>query len=165
MRVYRISAVTLKVNEMEKSCQFYSKVPGFKMVYGGGPSDIFATFEVGVGDKKAHLNLELVINDGTSSPPPDRNSNCRSISQGHDYSEPSTLRKAGAEGGNREDFGRIIFHTENVDELYSHMKKDEFISRYAVFETEPADASWGERFFHISDPNGYQLSFAQPVRH
>lgn len=58
MRVYRISAVTLKVNEMEKSCQFYSKIPGFRVVYGGAPSDTFATFEVGEGDKKTHLNLD-----------------------------------------------------------------------------------------------------------
>ena len=164
MGVYRISAVTLKVKEMEKSCKFFLRIPGFRIVYGGAPSDTFATFEVGEGDKKTYLNLELAINDGAISLPPDRDSNYRGISRGQDYTEPSTLRKATAEDRSREDFGRIIFHTENVDELYSYMKKDEFISRNAVFETEPADAPWGERFFHIREPNGYQLSFAQPLR-
>ena len=144
MRVYRIPAVTLKVKEMEKSCKFFSRIPGFRMVYGSGaPSDTFATFEVG-GDKEAYLNLELAIDDGVNNLAPGQNSDYRNISQGHDHNEPSTLGKArAAEGRGSEDFGRIIFHTENVVELYSYMKKDEFISRYAVFETEPADASWG----------------------
>jgi hypothetical protein len=63
----------------------------------------------------------------------------------------------------RENFGRIIFHTENVDRLYSYMKHDEYISKSIVFENEPTNASWGERFFHIREPDGYQLSFAQPL--
>ena len=32
-----------------------------------------------------------------------------------------------------------------------------------IFENEPVDAPWGERFFHIREPNGYELSFAQPL--
>ncbi len=28
---------------------------------------------------------------------------------------------------------------------------------------EPADAPWGERYFHISDPDGHELSFARPL--
>ncbi|MGH9996937.1 MAG: VOC family protein [Nitrososphaeraceae archaeon] len=31
------------------------------------------------------------------------------------------------------------------------------------FENEPTDASWGERYFHIRDPDGYLLSFAQLI--
>ncbi len=61
------------------------------------------------------------------------------------------------------DFGRIIFHTKNVDRLYSYMKNHEYISKRIVFGNEPTDAPWGERFFHIREPNGYQLSFAQPL--
>jgi hypothetical protein len=63
-----------------------------------------------------------------------------------------------------EDFGRIIFHSENVDKLFSYMKQDEYISKSVVFESEPTNAPWGERFFHIREPNGYQLSFAQPLQ-
>jgi hypothetical protein len=58
------------------------------------------------------------------------------------------------------DFGRVIFHVDDVDGLYRHMKSDAYLSR-AVFEGEPKDATWGERFFHVRDPDGYQLSFAK----
>jgi hypothetical protein len=30
-------------------------------------------------------------------------------------------------------------------------------------ETSPADAPWGERYFHIHDPDGHELSFARPL--
>jgi uncharacterized glyoxalase superfamily protein PhnB len=64
----------------------------------------------------------------------------------------------------RRNFGRIIFYTENVDELYSQFKSDACTSELISFENEPTDALWGERYFHIRDPDGYQLSFAMPVR-
>ena len=64
---------------------------------------------------------------------------------------------------NRRNFGRIIFHTQDVDELYSHFKSDASLSELISFENEPTDALWGERYFHIRDPDGYQLSFATPM--
>jgi hypothetical protein len=30
--------------------------------------------------------------------------------------------------------------------------------------TSPRDAEWGERFFHMDDPDGHELSFARPLR-
>src|SRR6476619_5318753 len=30
--------------------------------------------------------------------------------------------------------------------------------------TAPHDAEWGERFFHLIDPDGHELSFARPLR-
>ena len=30
--------------------------------------------------------------------------------------------------------------------------------------TQPRDAEWGERYFHLSDPDGHELSFARPLR-
>ena len=133
MKVYRISAVTLKIRDMVKSCNFYSRIRGFKLVQGGA-TDPFTTFEV--GSSKMYLNLELV-NDITS------NDSEMHVKQG--------------------DFGRIIFHTEDVDGLYRHMKNDRAICEAVTFETEPADAPWGERFFHVREPDGYQLSFARPL--
>jgi hypothetical protein len=47
MKVYRISAVTLIVENMGKSCNFYSQIPSFKVVYGGSSEDTFTTFEIG----------------------------------------------------------------------------------------------------------------------
>jgi hypothetical protein len=45
VKVYQISAVTLII--MERSCNFYSKIPGFKLVYGGSYDDTFTTYEIG----------------------------------------------------------------------------------------------------------------------
>jgi uncharacterized glyoxalase superfamily protein PhnB len=29
--------------------------------------------------------------------------------------------------------------------------------------TGPRDATWGERYFHVTDPDGHELSFARPL--
>jgi hypothetical protein len=122
------------------------KDPGFRLTYGGKPSDRFTTFEIGKGSKTTtYLNLEVIIEDDESS---------------SDFDKKPNLGKT----RDSEDFGRIIFHTENVDTLYSYMKQDENISKSVVFENEPTNAPWGERFFHIRELNGYQLSFAQPLQ-
>jgi catechol 2,3-dioxygenase-like lactoylglutathione lyase family enzyme len=154
MKVYRISAVTLKVKDMEKSCSLYSKIPGFRLTYGGKPSDLFTTFEIGKGSNiTTYLNLELIEEEK------DHEDDCKSSAA--DFSSNKFNVREKTKG--HENFGRIIFHTENVDRLYSYMKHDEYISKSIVFENEPTNASWGERFFHIREPNGYQLSFAQPL--
>ena len=148
MKVYRISAITLKVKDMEKSCSLYSKIPGFRLTYGGKPSDRFTTFEIGKESKATtYLNLELIEEEEEEN-------------DSSDFYKKSNL---GGKSKGCEDFGRIIFHTENVDKLYSYMKHDEYVSKSIVFESEPTNAPWGERFFHIREPNGYQLSFAQPL--
>jgi catechol 2,3-dioxygenase-like lactoylglutathione lyase family enzyme len=144
MKVYRISAVTLKVKDMQRSCSLYSKIPGFTLTYGGKLSDSFTTFKIGKGSNGAYLNLELRGHDGTSN---------------ESYNDKSTLIKMKGS----KDFGRIIFHVEDVDKLYSYMKHNEYISSSIVFENEPTNAPWRERFFHIREPDGYQLSFAQPL--
>ena len=132
---------------MGKSCALYSKIPGFSVKYGGKPSDRFTTFEIGKGSMTTtYLNLELIEEEEEND--------------GSDFTK-SNVEKVKVKVN--EDFGRIIFHAENVDGLYSYMKQDEYISKSIVFENEPTNAPWGERFFHIREPNGYQLSFAQPL--
>ena len=32
------------------------------------------------------------------------------------------------------------------------------------FTTAPRDAEWSERYFHLTDPDGHELSFARPLR-
>jgi catechol 2,3-dioxygenase-like lactoylglutathione lyase family enzyme len=63
MKVYAISGVTLFIENMERSCNFYSRIPGFKLVYGGFSVDSLTTYEVGSGESKnipkTYLNLEL----------------------------------------------------------------------------------------------------------
>jgi catechol 2,3-dioxygenase-like lactoylglutathione lyase family enzyme len=148
MKVYRISAITLRVKDMEKSCTLYSKIPGFSLTYGGKASDRFTTFEIGKGSKTTtYLNLESIEKEEEEK-------------DSSDFYKKSNL---GRKMKGSEDFGRIIFHSENVDKLFSYMKQDEYISKSISFENEPTNAPWGERFFHIREPNGYQLSFAQPL--
>lgn len=55
-------------------------------------------------------------------------------------------------------WGRIIFHVEDVDRFWAHMTEKEF------GPARPRDAAWGERYFHLLDPDSHELSFAQPIR-
>ncbi|MDW0212333.1 MAG: VOC family protein, partial [Nitrososphaeraceae archaeon] len=57
MNVYKISAVTLLIKDMHRSCNFYSKIPGFKLVYGGPHNEPFTTYEIGK-NSNVYLNLE-----------------------------------------------------------------------------------------------------------
>src|SRR3954468_7701908 len=54
-------------------------------------------------------------------------------------------------------WGRVIFYVADVDELYEHARAAGFSSA-----TAPGDAEWGERYFHVKDPDGHELSFARP---
>jgi catechol 2,3-dioxygenase-like lactoylglutathione lyase family enzyme len=55
-------------------------------------------------------------------------------------------------------WGRLIFHVTNVDALWTHLNERGFDPEI------PQDASWGERFFHVPDPDGHELSFACPLQ-
>ena len=54
-------------------------------------------------------------------------------------------------------WGRLIFYVSDVDEFRSHLKEMGFNP------AKPRDASWGERYFHMLDPDGHELSFACPI--
>src|SRR3954452_6288770 len=55
-------------------------------------------------------------------------------------------------------WGRVIFYVADVDGLYAR-------ARAAGFSpiTAPRDAEWGERYFHLTDPDSHELSFARPL--
>lgn len=55
------------------------------------------------------------------------------------------------------DWGRMIFHVSDVDAFWTRLKEKGFNPEI------PRDAPWGERFFHIHDPDGHELSFARPL--
>jgi len=55
------------------------------------------------------------------------------------------------------DWGRMIFYVEDVDKFWAYLKEKEFNP------DRPRDAAWGERYFHMYDPDGHELSFAQPI--
>ncbi|MGE3652220.1 MAG: VOC family protein [Reyranellaceae bacterium] len=56
-------------------------------------------------------------------------------------------------------WGRIIFYVTDVDAFY-----DRALAAGCQPTTAPRDAEWGERYFHLSDPDGHELSFARPLR-
>ena len=55
-------------------------------------------------------------------------------------------------------WGRVVLWVDDVDAMYRRALAAGFDP-----ETSPADAPWGERYFHIQDPDGHELSFARPL--
>jgi catechol 2,3-dioxygenase-like lactoylglutathione lyase family enzyme len=53
-------------------------------------------------------------------------------------------------------WGRAIFHVSDVDAVYRLA-----LERGIRPEFPPRDASWGERYFHVLDPDGHEISFAR----
>jgi predicted RNase H-like nuclease/catechol 2,3-dioxygenase-like lactoylglutathione lyase family enzyme len=115
MSIRQISAVTLFVTDMARSCGFYRGL-GFELKFGGEEAG-FSSFHAGAG----FLNL----NAGDNARP----------------------------GG-----GLTIFHVDDVDALHTRA-----LAAGLQPDFKPADAPWGERYFHIHDPDGYTLSFATPL--
>ena len=56
------------------------------------------------------------------------------------------------------DWGRVVFWVDDVDAMHRRAVLAGFTPL-----TTPADAPWGERYFHIRDPDGHELSFARPL--
>ena len=114
--VEKISAVTLRVANMEASVRFYKDVLGLEVIYGG--KDSYFT-SLRTKDGNTILNLE----------------------HGH----------AGIQ------WGRLIFHVSDVDRFWAYLTDEGF------HPDSPQDGSWGERYFHLRDPDGHELSFARPL--
>jgi len=55
-------------------------------------------------------------------------------------------------------WGRVVFWVNDVDAMHERAVTAGFHP-----DTSPADAPWGERYFHIHDPSGHELSFARPL--
>jgi catechol 2,3-dioxygenase-like lactoylglutathione lyase family enzyme len=55
-------------------------------------------------------------------------------------------------------WGRAIFYVDDVDTQYELA-----VSAGLTPEFSPRNGSWGERYFHIVDPDGHELSFARPI--
>jgi len=55
-------------------------------------------------------------------------------------------------------WGRVIFHVADVDAVYRRALEQGLAPQFA-----PRDADWGERYFHITDPDGHEISFARPL--
>ena len=53
-------------------------------------------------------------------------------------------------------WGRAIFWVADVDATHAALVAAGFTPVMA-----PADAPWGERYFHVHDPSGHEISFAR----
>jgi catechol 2,3-dioxygenase-like lactoylglutathione lyase family enzyme len=60
--------------------------------------------------------------------------------------------------GPRPWWGRVIFHVSDVDAFHARA-----VAAGLRPGAAPRDAPWGERFFHLTDPDGHELSFAAPL--
>ena len=52
-------------------------------------------------------------------------------------------------------WGRAVFRVDHVDGHYRALRAR------GLMPEPPRNASWGERFFHVTDPDGHDLSFAE----
>ena len=51
-------------------------------------------------------------------------------------------------------WGRAILRVDDADVHFEALRSE------GLEPDTPRDASWGERFFHVNDPDGHELSFA-----
>lgn len=54
-------------------------------------------------------------------------------------------------------WGRAIIYVDDVDGTHQRAVDAGLTPLFA-----PRDAAWGERYFHLEDPDGHELSFARP---
>jgi catechol 2,3-dioxygenase-like lactoylglutathione lyase family enzyme len=56
-------------------------------------------------------------------------------------------------------WGRFIVWVDDVDAVHARFEAAGIAPR-----STPSDAPWGERYFHVLDPAGHELSVARPLR-
>ncbi|MEM8924497.1 MAG: VOC family protein [Actinomycetota bacterium] len=63
---------------------------------------------------------------------------------------------SGTEGAPGGPWGRFILHVASPDDLWQALVDAGYTPDFA-----PTDAPWGERYFHVKDPDGHEVSFAR----
>lgn len=79
-----------------------------------------------------------------------------SLRAGKGYLMNLTIRSDGRHQGW---WGRMIFYVSDVDALHACV-----IAAGYHPDTALRDPEWGECFFHVTDPDAHELSFARPLR-
>lgn len=72
---------------------------------------------------------------------------------------PSYLNLIAETHGHVNWWGRLIIYVADVDAMYRKACDAGLLPSRI-----PSDAPWGERYFHISDPDGHELSFAKVLQ-
>jgi len=98
----------------------------------GGPAEAFTTFSANAPVTKDNNALHINL----------------VLSPGYEPPKP----QPGVAGG----WGRAVIFVDDVDTLHSALASS------GVCAPAPRDAPWGERYFHVLDPDGHELSFATP---
>src|SRR3978361_513585 len=55
-------------------------------------------------------------------------------------------------------WGRAIFHVIDLDSMHARI-----VAAGYQPDTAPRDAAWGERYFHVTDPDRQERSSARPL--
>ena len=63
------------------------------------------------------------------------------------------------EGFKNQWWGRAIFRVSSADQQYQKALSA------GLKPDPPQNGTWGERYFHITDPDGHELSFAEIINH
>jgi len=86
------------------------------------------------------------------------------LAHGDEHTEFTTLRAHNAlvhlvlrPGYEGQWWGRTIFRVDSADAQFVEAKSA------GLEPDEPRNSAWGERYFHITDPDGHELSFAELV--
>jgi catechol 2,3-dioxygenase-like lactoylglutathione lyase family enzyme len=125
--------VTLGTANMSRAFAFYELL-GFEPCHGGADAP-FSSFRVGAG----FLNLVRRDADVEGAP-------------------GSAALAASTDPGTTSTWGRVIVHVSDVDGFHERI-----VALGLRPHASPHDASWGERYFHLTDPDGHELSFASPL--
>ncbi len=56
-------------------------------------------------------------------------------------------------------WGRVVVWVADIDAMYARA-----VAAGPRPEAPSRDAEWGERYFHLTDRDGHELSFARPLR-
>jgi catechol 2,3-dioxygenase-like lactoylglutathione lyase family enzyme len=126
--------VTLVTADMSRAFAFYESL-GFLPCHGSAEA-LFSSFRVGAGF------LNLVLRGATVD------GSVGSVSHG----------AAVGPGTTASGWGRVIVHVSDVDGFHEHV-----LALGLRPHAPPRDAAWGERYFHLTDPDGHELSFARPL--
>ena len=98
----------------------------------GGPDAAFTTFSAAAPVTAENNRLHINLVHAAYDPPP--------------------ANVPGVAGG----WGRAVIFVDDVDALHAQLIGG------GIEAPTPRDAPWGERYFHVLDPDGHELSFATP---
>ena len=109
--VYKISAVILSIRNMQRSCKFYSTIPGFKAVYGGAKKRFVYNIRNWVPTTKEQRRQFKIRNAVTS---------CLNLQLLNERRNKRTRIRF----EENMTCSRLAFHTDDVDKLYHQLKYD-----------------------------------------